>query len=117
VTYAVAVSVGAHGCFGDWARVGRDASGLAHSAPLLLATRSDWLQHVYMPKPMFRIEVLLETDDQAEIDRIFEAISEVVCPFPVGHGHPDHDCPVPWFIVGSEMSESEAGEWRELLNR
>jgi hypothetical protein len=70
-----------------------------------------------MAKPMYRIEVLLETDDHAVIDRISEAISEVVCPFPVGHGEPDHDCPVPWFIVGSEMSEAEAGEWRELLNR
>jgi hypothetical protein len=52
-----------------------------------------------------------------EIDRISEAISEVVCPFPVGHGHSDHDCPVPWFIVGSEMSEAEARDWIEVLNR
>jgi hypothetical protein len=57
------------------------------------------------------------TDDRVEIDRISEAISEVVCPFPVGHGHSDHDCPVPWFIVGSEMSEAEARDWIEVLNR
>jgi hypothetical protein len=69
-----------------------------------------------MATPMFRIEVLLETDDRAEIDRIIAAISEVVCPFPFGHGHPEH-CPVPWFIVGSEMSEAESREWREELNR
>jgi len=40
-----------------------------------------------------------------------------VCPFPVGYGEADHDCAVPWFIVGSEMDDAEAQEWREVLNR
>jgi hypothetical protein len=98
-------------------RVGRARLASLVRRARLLATPSGSRQHGSMAKPIYRIEVLLETDDHAVIDRISVAISEVVCPFPVGHGEPDHDCPVPWFIVGSEMSEAEAGEWRELLNR
>jgi hypothetical protein len=72
-------------------------------------------EHGPVATPMYRIEVFLETDDREVVDRITDAIAQVVCPIPIDT--PEHVCPVPWFIVTSEMDEAEARGWRELLNR
>ncbi len=67
-----------------------------------------------MAKPsIFQIKLLVETDDEDEVERLAEAVGLVVCP--QDDPSPSHACPVPWFVVTSELEDPES--WRDLLNR
>lgn len=63
---------------------------------------------------LHRIQVLVETDDGAWVDALGDRIQQLVCPHDVAR---DHACPVPWFILVSEVPEDEADGLRDLLNR
>jgi hypothetical protein len=65
---------------------------------------------------IWRIELLVETDDAEKIERIADLVGNVACPHdPLVDV--DHACPVPWFVITSPLDEDEAVQWRDELNR
>lgn len=68
-----------------------------------------------MPSPrMVSITLYVETDDDAEVERLAEAVGRVACP-EQDDLTADHACAIPWFVVSSHGDDLET--WRELLNR
>jgi hypothetical protein len=63
---------------------------------------------------MVSITLYVETDDDAEVERLADAVGRVACP---DRHDPkaDHACPIPWLVVSSVGDDLEP--WRELLNR
>jgi hypothetical protein len=66
-----------------------------------------------MAAPLHEIRLLVETDDEALLARLADQIALLACP--QDDASPDHRCPVPWFVIESEVEDPET--WRELLNR
>lgn len=66
---------------------------------------------------MYAIRLIVETDDEAEVERLTEAICAVACPVDTDHLSADHVCRIPWFVITSTMSAKDAEGWRDLLNR
>ena len=64
---------------------------------------------------IWRIQLLVETDDATEVERIADAVGDVACSDDPSHD--DHVCRVPWFVITSPLDEDEATEWRNDLNR
>lgn len=63
---------------------------------------------------LWRIELLIETNDGEWIESLMAKVATLVCP------HEDaeaHACDVPWFLTLVALDESEATSSRELLNR
>lgn len=63
---------------------------------------------------MVSITLYVETDEDAEVERLVDAVGRVACP---DQDDPaaDHVCPIPWFVVSSHGEDVET--WREVLNR
>ena len=66
---------------------------------------------------MHEIRLIVETDDQAEVERLTDAICAVACPVDIDHLSAHHVCRIPWFVITSTMSAKDAGGWRDMLNR
>ena len=68
-----------------------------------------------MPSPrIVRITLYVETDDDAEVERLADDVGRVACPDQDDLTW-DHACPIPWFVVTSLGEDLET--WRDLLNR
>ena len=77
------------------------------------ADGSDYRADVAEPR-MVQISLYVECDDDAEIERLSDAIALVACPEQDDVGA-SHRCSIPWFVVSSDGDELET--WRDLLNR
>ena len=64
---------------------------------------------------IWKIELLVETDDEAEVDRLSDRVEQLACDLPTGGD--DHACRLPWFLVTSALDDVEAATWRPELNR
>ena len=63
---------------------------------------------------VFEITLLIETDDEGTVETLAGEIGKLVC------SHEDfetHVCPVPWFVLTSQVEGADADEARGLLNR
>jgi hypothetical protein len=70
---------------------------------------------VVMANPrMVSITLYVEADDDADVERLSDAVARVACPEPADAAT-DHSCPIPWFVVTAVGEDLES--WRELLNR
>jgi UDP-N-acetylglucosamine pyrophosphorylase len=63
---------------------------------------------------VFEVKLLIETDDETAVDTFAEAITKLACSM---GDFEDHTCPLPWFVMTSELDDQQADEVRELLNR
>jgi hypothetical protein len=63
----------------------------------------------------WKIELVVETDDEDEIERLTNSIEKLACDVPTTDD--DHTCRLPWFLTTSALDEVEAGTWRDELNR
>jgi hypothetical protein len=63
---------------------------------------------------IWRIELLVETDDEAEVEELVDAVAKVACPVDPAD---DHVCRVPWFVVRSPLATKKARAWRDVPNR
>jgi catechol 2,3-dioxygenase-like lactoylglutathione lyase family enzyme len=63
---------------------------------------------------IWKLAVLVETDDEEVIDRLRNDIASVVCPHDPAS---DHACDTAWFLVASPLDDDEAERWRPELNR
>lgn len=79
----------------------------------LIATSS---ADVSARKQLWKIELIIESDDDAEIERIHNHVMRVACPT-LDADTADHECDVPWFVITSLLDDDEAEEWRAMLNR
>ena len=66
---------------------------------------------------MHEIRLIVETDDQAEVERLTDAIWAGACPVDIDHLSAHHVCRIPWFVITSTMSAKDAEGWRDMLNR
>ena len=69
-----------------------------------------------MRATIWKIKVLVETNDRDVVDAKIELIKEAFC----GPEHalgPDHRRDPPWFVVTSPLGKRSARTWRKLLNR
>ena len=66
---------------------------------------------------MHEIRLIVETDDQAEVEGLTDAICAVACPVDIDHLSAHHVCRIPWFVITSTMSAKDAEGWRDMLNR
>jgi hypothetical protein len=62
---------------------------------------------------LWKLDVLIETDDPARVDRLREAIEPLLCPH---EGSSRHRCPNRWFILAARLDERDAAKWEPLLN-
>ncbi len=69
-----------------------------------------------MRPTMWKIKVLVESNDDAIVDAKIDAIREALCG-PEDTLDPDHRCDPPWLIVSGPMRKKKAKRWRKLLNR
>ena len=67
-----------------------------------------------MAPRLWRIALIVETDDDAEVERVADVIGALVCDIPADQ---DHDCRLPWFVITSELADDEAESWRDDLKR
>jgi hypothetical protein len=67
-----------------------------------------------MATRLWRIALIVETDDEAEVERLADVIGALACDVPSDQ---DHACRLPWFVITSELPEGEAESWRDDLNR
>jgi hypothetical protein len=67
-----------------------------------------------MATRVWKFELLVETDDEEEVERLGDEISKLACDEPMSA---DHTCRLPWFLITSGLDEEEAGTWRSELNR
>ena len=63
---------------------------------------------------IWRIQLLVETDDKAEVARLADAVATVACP---EDPEQEHACRVPWYVVTSQLSSRKRRGWRDELNR
>lgn len=63
---------------------------------------------------VWKIELVLETDDEDEIERLSGAIARLACDDATDT---DHTCRLPWFLITSALDDEEAAAWRGDLNR
>jgi hypothetical protein len=63
---------------------------------------------------IWKIELLVESDDVDEVDRLSDEVERLACDDPTGE---HHTCRVPWFIITSALDDEEAATWRGELNR
>ena len=63
---------------------------------------------------VYEIKLLVETDDDAEAEALSAAVRHLACPV---DDFEDHVCRVPWFVMAYQLSDDEAAEVRDLLNR
>ena len=63
---------------------------------------------------IWRIELLIETDDKREVEKFADAVAKMACP---EASESDHACRVPWFVVTSPLSNRKRRAWRDELNR
>jgi hypothetical protein len=63
---------------------------------------------------VWKIELVLETDDEDEIEQLSDAIARLACDEPTDT---DHTCRLPWFLITSGLDEEEAAVRRGDLNR
>jgi hypothetical protein len=66
---------------------------------------------------MWKIELIIETVDEDEVDRIAEAVALAACPVRHEHLTADHQCATPWMLIRSPLDDAEADGWRDDLNR
>ena len=66
---------------------------------------------------MWRITLVIETDDEAEVERIAENVALEACPIGLQQLTAEHGCSVPWMLIRSPLDEAEADGWRDDLNR
>jgi hypothetical protein len=69
-----------------------------------------------MRPTIWKITVLVESDDDAVVNAKIDAIRETLCG-PEEELGPEHRCDPPWFIVSGPMRKKKAKRWRKLLNR
>jgi hypothetical protein len=67
-----------------------------------------------MAPRLWKVSLIVETDDQQEVERLTDLAGDLACDVPANQ---DHACRVPWFVITSELPEDEADFWREELNR
>lgn len=70
-----------------------------------------------VPKSLWQIKLIIESDDEAEVDRIADEVSRVACPTLPVDTAADHECEIPWIVVTSPLEGDDAVGWRETLNR
>jgi hypothetical protein len=63
---------------------------------------------------LWTIKLVIETNDEAVVAGISDAIAGLLCPDGVSQ---DHRCDPPWMIVRSPVRRKKAKSWRQLLNR
>jgi hypothetical protein len=68
-------------------------------------------------KGLWRIQLIVESDDAGEVDRLGDAVVETVCGGHGSHADTEHACAIPWIVVTSPMSAHDADSWRDTLNR
>ena len=66
---------------------------------------------------MWRITLIIETDDEAEVERIAENVALAACPIGLQQLTAEHECSVPWMLIRSPLDKVEAESWRDDLNR
>lgn len=64
---------------------------------------------------IWKIESLVETDDEADVDRLSYRMEQLACDLPTSGD--DHTCRSPWFLITSALDDVEAATWRPELNR
>lgn len=69
-----------------------------------------------MRPTIWKITVLVETDDYAILDSKLDAIKEALCG-PEDMLGPEHRCDPPWYMITTSMTKKKAKRWRDLLNR
>ena len=69
-----------------------------------------------MRPTLWKIQVMVESDDEAVVHAKIDAIAELMCG-PEDQLGPDHRCDPPWLIVSSPMRKKKAKQWRKMLNR
>ena len=67
-----------------------------------------------MAPRLWKISLIVETDDEAEIERLSEIVGNLACDVPANQ---DHTCRLPWFVITGLLPDDEADAWREDLNR
>ena len=70
-----------------------------------------------VPEPLWQIKLIIESDDEAEVERVAEQVSRAACPTLPGDITVDHECEIPWMVVTSRIEGDEAEGWRDALNR
>jgi hypothetical protein len=68
------------------------------------------------PKSLWSIQLIVETDDGAAVERLADQVSQLACPTLPADMSDDHKCEVPWFVVTSDLDD-EGDTWRNTLNR
>ncbi len=63
---------------------------------------------------IWRIQLLVETDDKGEVAKLADAVARVACP---EDPEREHACRVPWYVVTSQLSSRKRRAWRDELNR
>jgi len=66
---------------------------------------------------MWKITLIIETDDEAEVERIAENVALAACPIGLEQLTAEHECSVPWMLIRSPLDKVEAESWRDDLNR
>lgn len=89
----------------------RSERAAVHNARVL----NRWRRH--RGPAMWEIKLIIETDDLDELERITEGVMRVACPLPDDEIAIDHRCPVPWFVITSDIRPTEAERFRDALNR
>ena len=63
---------------------------------------------------IWQIQLLVETDDSAEVAKLADAVARVACPEDAAQ---EHACRVPWHVETSLLSARKRRAWRDELNR
>jgi len=66
---------------------------------------------------MWKITLIIETDDEAEVERIADNVALAACPIGLQQLTAEHQCSVPWMLIRSPLDEAEADGLRDDLNR
>jgi hypothetical protein len=62
---------------------------------------------------LWRIELLIETDDRERVDQIAADVGRLAC----DHDDVDHPCDPPWMVMTSPVDPSDEDDVRDMLNR
>jgi hypothetical protein len=68
-------------------------------------------------KALWKIQLIIETDDEDEVDRIQEAVALAACPVRHEQLTADHRCAIPWMLIRSPLDDAEADGRRDEINR
>jgi predicted nuclease with RNAse H fold len=66
---------------------------------------------------VWKIALILESNDRAEVERIAEAVARATCRVRHEQLTAVHECSTPWMLIQSRLDEDGARVWRADLSR